>query len=58
MNTKDIMTINEVAELLGFTPFTIRRWIKKGLIKGIQVNPHGKWMIMKEEVDKLLKEDI
>jgi excisionase family DNA binding protein len=43
-------SVDEYADMLGFTSQTAIAWMKKGLIPGEKVN--GRWVIRKPEVDE------
>jgi len=54
---KDHYTVDEVAELTGRTPYTVRRWISEERIKAIRIagtGPKGRLLIAREEVDALI----
>lgn len=34
---KDLYSINEIADLLGVTPITVRRYVKEGKINAVKV---------------------
>jgi excisionase family DNA binding protein len=45
-------TVAQIAEGFGRSELTIRRWIKSGRIKAVQIG--GVWYIPADEVDALL----
>lgn len=52
---------HEVAEILGYNPRTIRRFIQAGTIKAVDSNKAGVqpvWWVPEEEVSRLKKEMI
>lgn len=56
-NTKPLLTIAEVAELTGRAPYTVRRWVKEGLIRVERVEamgPRGRMLVPRSEILKLL----
>ncbi len=56
INLKDLLTINEAAELVGVDKMTLRRWDNAGKLKAYR-NPMNKYRLYKrEELEDLLKE--
>jgi excisionase family DNA binding protein len=54
---KDHYTVEEVADLTGRTPYTVRRWISEERIKAIRISgtgPKGRLLIPREEVDAII----
>ncbi len=54
---KDHYTVEEVAELTGRTPYTVRRWITEKRIKAIRISgtgPKGRLLVPREELDTLI----
>jgi len=51
-----LLTTQEVAQALRKSPHQIRRWIKEGLIKGVQVG--RTWRIPASELDRILREGL
>ena len=48
-------TVDEAANLLGVTIYTIRRWLKDGKLSGKRVGKF--WRINKESVESVLPND-
>lgn len=44
---------DEVAELFGVKPRTVREWINSGKLKGIKI-PSGRWRVAQSEVTELM----
>lgn len=56
-NAKPLLTIAEVAELTGRAPYTVRRWVKEGLIRAERVEamgPRSRMLVPRSEILKLL----
>lgn len=51
-----LLTVEEVAELLRLRPDTIRRWLRKGKLKGLYLSDSGGWRVRREELERFLKE--
>lgn len=49
------ITVSELAKELEFTSQTIRNWIRLGIIKAHRINPKGKFLISREDVDEYLR---
>lgn len=55
--TKEVYTTEEVAEMTGRAEYTVRTWIRKGLINATRVagsGPRGRLLIARGELNKLL----
>lgn len=50
MKTLDLLTVEEVAELLRLTPYTIRRLLNEGKLPGRKVGGGRQWRIDKGEL--------
>lgn len=46
-------TVEQVAKLLGFHEVTIRRHLKRGVIKGVRVGDLGRWRVPLAEINRL-----
>ena len=53
-SNKILLNINEVAELLGVHPETLRRWDNEGKLKAIRIGDFGHRKYRKEDIDNLL----
>jgi len=51
MTSKDIFTVEEVAEYLRIHPYTVRRLARAGKLPGFKVG--GQWRFKRSEIDKL-----
>jgi excisionase family DNA binding protein len=53
MNSQEVFTMKEVAELLKVDLQTVKRYIKQGKLKAITLSPHV-IRILRSEIDYLL----
>jgi len=54
---RGLLTINEVAAILGVNPTTARRWIKDGALEAVALphtNKRSSYRIKRETLDKIL----
>lgn len=54
---KPLLTVGEVAELVGRNEYTVRRWIKENRLAATRVSgtgPKGRLLIRREDLDRLL----
>ena len=49
-----LLTVKEVAELFGRHEDTIRRWLREGHLKGIQIGKRGKYIIPQRNIEEFL----
>jgi len=48
---KLVVDLIEASSLLSVSVPTLRRWIKKGLLRAFQTHPNGKWLMNREDID-------
>lgn len=51
------LTVQEVAEMLAVAPLTVRRAIKSGKIKAMQIAPNGRYRIAVEELNEFIRKN-
>jgi excisionase family DNA binding protein len=54
---RKMITINEAAFMLAVSPLTIRRAIKNGKIKAMQLNRKGRYRISINEINELMRKN-
>lgn len=54
MQEKEFYTVEELAKKFDRTPYTIRVWLRQGLIKGKRIGKH--WYVPKENIKDIFKE--
>lgn len=52
----DLFTIGEAAAVAGVTRMTVHRWLKAGVVRGIQLAGYGLWMVPKEDIELAAQE--
>jgi excisionase family DNA binding protein len=52
---RKVVTISEAAIMLALTPLTIRRAIKSGKLKAMQMQSNGRYRIPIEEIDAFIQ---
>ena len=50
---RELLSTNEVAELLGFTPFTVRRYIQLRKLKAVKLM--GSYRVRRTDLEQFLK---
>ena len=56
LQARVMLTVSDVAQLLGVHPNTVRRWNQKGMLKSYRIGPRGDRRFRREDVDDLLRE--
>lgn len=52
---ENLLTVPEAAQMLRMSEHTIYIWLRSGKLKSVR--PGRKWLIPKEEIDRLLSTD-
>jgi excisionase family DNA binding protein len=50
-----LLTVPEVAEILGVTEETVRRWLRDGRLEGMLLSRRAGWRVRSEAVDRMLE---
>ena len=53
---KVMLTLGDVAQLLGVHPNTVRNWSEKGILKSYRIGPRRDRRFRREDIDNFLKE--
>ncbi len=53
---REVYSPEEVAVILGMSLATIRRWLRKGKLRGTKIG--GVWIISKTEIERILGDTI
>ena len=56
MTNKDILTVTEAAELLGYTKSTTAKYAQMGIIKGFKFR--GQWRFNRDDLIKFLRGEL
>lgn len=59
LGQKSHLSVDECAETVGRSAYTVRRWITTGLIRAERVSgtgPRGRLLIPREELDRVIKQ--
>lgn len=46
----ELLTVDEVAEILKLTPYTIRQFLKAGTLPGVKIGAR-QWRVRKDDLD-------
>lgn len=56
LQSRVMLTVTDVAQLLGVHPNTVRQWNQKGILKSYRIGPRGDRRFRREDVDDFLRE--
>lgn len=52
-----LLTVDEAAEYLSISKYTIKRWLRVGIMKGVKL-PGGQWRVLREECIEIITKGI
>lgn len=58
---KAFLTVPEFAKIVGRSPYTVREWIKAGMVSATRIQgtgPKGRLLIRREELDRILAQGV
>ena len=55
LESKTMLRVSEVAQILGLHPNTVRRWSDQGLLKAIVITNRGDRRFQREDVERFIK---
>ncbi len=50
----ELLTVDEVAQILKLSPYTIREMLKDGRLQGVKMSKRGQWRIRREDLEAYL----
>ncbi len=54
---EELLTVPEVAALLRLNPQTVRKWLREGMLPGIQLGSRqAGWRVKRSDVERFLEE--
>jgi len=56
LQSRVMLTVTDVAQLLGLHPNTVRRWNQKGILKSYRIGPRGDRRFRREDIDDFIRE--
>ena len=56
LDSKQVLRVGDVAQLLGLHPNTVRRWSKQGLLKSFLITKRGDRRFRRKDIDDFLEE--
>jgi excisionase family DNA binding protein len=56
--TTTMLRVSQVAERLGISDRTIRKWIKDGKVRAYRAGEGCMWLIQEDDVDKIIRPNI
>lgn len=56
MTAERLLIVEQAAELLGLTPFTVRAWLRSGKLRGVKTSAamQGQWRVPESAINELV----
>ncbi len=52
----EYLTVEEVSDRLKVSPWTVKRWLRDGELKGVRLGKNGPWRTTDADLDRFLEE--
>jgi excisionase family DNA binding protein len=53
---RDMLTVPQVSTYLQVHPATVRKWLREGVLRGVNLGGKGGWRIRRDELERFIAE--
>jgi len=53
---RDMLTVPQVSTYLQVHPETVRKWLREGVLRGVNLGGKGGWRIRRDELERFIAE--